>query len=199
MLFQTENTEPAAGKENTAGFSGWAYDWAEALVTALVVIVLLFSFVMRVSTVDGDSMLPTLHDGEFLLVSDLFYSPEPGDIIVAKTENFDYPIVKRVIATGGQTVKINFNTWQVFVDGELLQEAYISYDPYLSMNCEDLTPDENGVFELTVEENCIFVMGDNRNDSLDSRSNAVGQIDERYIMGRVIYRLLPLSRFGKVE
>jgi len=67
------------------------------------------------------------------------------------------------------------------------------------MNCEDLTPDENGVFELTVEENCIFVMGDNRNDSLDSRSNAVGQIDERYIMGRVIYRLLPLSRFGKVE
>ena len=86
MLFQTENTKPTEGGENTAGFSGWLYDWAEALVTALVVIVLLFSFVMRVSTVDGDSMLPTLHDGEFLLVSDLFYSPDPGDIIVAKSE-----------------------------------------------------------------------------------------------------------------
>lgn len=187
MLFQTENTKPTEGGENTAGFSGWLYDWAEALVTALVVIVLLFSFVVRVSTVDGDSMLPTLHDGEFLLVSDLFYSPEPGDIIVAKTENFDYPIVKRVIATGGQLVDINFRTHEVRVDGVVLQETYI--------NAPTKTP-YDVTFPLVVPEGCVFVLGDNRNESSDSRDSRIGCIDERRILGQVVLRVLPISAFG---
>ena len=187
MLFQTENIKSAEGGENTAGFSGWAYDWAEALVTALVVIVLLFSFVMRVSTVDGDSMLPTLHDGEFLLVSDLFYSPEPGDIIVAKTENFDYPIVKRVIATGGQLVDINFKTHEVRVDGVVLKETYI--------NAPTKTP-YDVTFPLLVPEGCVFVLGDNRNESSDSRDSRIGCIDQRRILGQVVLRVLPISAFG---
>ena len=187
MLFQTENTKPAEGGENAGGFSGWAYDWAEALVTALVVIVLLFSFVMRVSTVDGDSMLPTLHDEEFLLVSDLFYSPEPGDIIVAKTENFDYPIVKRVIATGGQLVDINFRTHEVSVDGVVLKETYINAPTKVSY---DVT------FPLVVPEGCVFVLGDNRNESSDSRDSRIGCIDERRILGQVVLRVLPISAFG---
>ena len=188
MRFNTENTGSAAGAENTAGFSGWAYDWAEALVTALVVIVLLFSFVMRVSTVDGDSMLPTLHDGEFLLVSDLFYSPDPGDIIVAKPENFDYPIVKRVIATGGQTVDINFSTGAVYVDGVELDEPYISAPTHTS---------EGMTFPLLVPEGQLFLMGDNRNDSTDSRSPMVGCVDERYVLGVVQFRLMP--NFSKID
>ena len=147
-------------------------------------------------------MLPTLENGQYLIISDLLYTPKNGDIVVVQAPDYKEgkePLIKRVIATEGQEVKINFLTWQVFIDGVELNETYILKDDYTTMNCEDMRPDENGEVKFTVEEGCVFLMGDHRNDSLDSRSEMIGQIDERYIMGRVILRVTPFSKLGKVD
>ncbi len=197
--------EKGSGKdaENGMGLSnaGNLFDWIKSFLLSLTVVIFIFTLIFRGVTVDGGSMLPTLENGEYLIISDLFYQPKTGDIVVVQSphyKNGTEPLIKRIIATGGQTVKINFLTWQVWVDGILLEEDYILRDGFSTMNCETMIPDENGEAEILVEENCIFVMGDHRNDSLDSRSESVGQIDERYIMGRVVLRLTPVSRFGKV-
>ncbi|MBQ3076010.1 MAG: signal peptidase I [Clostridia bacterium] len=177
------------------------FDWIKSFLFSLTAVIFVFTLIFRGVTVNGGSMLPTLENEEYLIISDLFYTPKTGDIVVVQSphyKNATEPLIKRVIATGGQKVKINFSTWEVWVDGQLLHEDYILRDGGTSMNCEDLKPNENNEVEIQVEENCIFVMGDHRNDSLDSRSNSVGQIDERYIMGRVIIRLSPMQRFGKV-
>lgn len=168
--------------------NSWMYDWAEALVSALIIIVLLFSFVMRISTVEGDSMVPTLHNKDILLISDLFYDPAPGDIVVADTNGFlDHPIVKRIIATEGQLVDIDIVTHKVMVDGQVLKEDYIAAPTKILYDVE---------FPLVVPKGCVFVMGDNRNESTDSRDSRVGCMDERQILGRVIFRVFPLNKIG---
>lgn len=177
------------------------FDWIKSFLLSLTAVIFIFTLLFRGVTVNGGSMLPTLETGEYLIISDLLYTPKNGDVVVVQSphyKNGTEPLIKRVIAIGGQTVKINFNTWEIYVDGELLHEDYILRDGSTAMNCEDMKPDENGEVEFKVEEGCIFVMGDHRNDSLDSRSNSVGQIDQRYIMGRVLLRLTPIERFGKV-
>lgn len=182
--------------------AGNVFDWVKSFLFSLATVIFIFTLLFRGVTVDGGSMLPTLEDNDYLIISDLMYQPKTGDIVVVQSphyKNGTEPLIKRVIATGGQIVKIDFNTWQVWVDGILLDEDYILKDTSFSMNVEDLQPDESGLAEVTVEENCIFVMGDNRNDSLDSRSEAVGQIEENYIMGRVVLRISPFAKFGKVE
>ena len=178
------------------------FDWIKSFLFSLTVVIFIFTLIFRGVTVNGGSMLPTLENGEYLIISDLLYTPKNGDIVVVQSpryKNATEPLIKRVIATSGQTVKINFNTWEVWVEGELLHEDYILRDGVTTMNCEDMKADENGEAEFKVDEGCIFVMGDHRNDSLDSRSNSVGQIDERYIMGRVVFRLSPIERLGKVD
>ena len=178
------------------------FDWIKSFLFSLTVVIFIFTLIFRGVTVNGGSMLPTLENGEYLIISDLLYTPENGDIVVVQSpryKNATEPLIKRVIATSGQRVKINFNTWEVWVEGELLHEDYILRDGVTTMNCEDMKADENGEVEFKVDEGCIFVMGDHRNDSLDSRSNSVGQIDERYIMGRVVFRLSPIERLGKVD
>ena len=168
-------------------------DWQKTVVLymhdllyMLVTIMILFLLVFRVIVVSGSSMYNTLIDGDYLLlVSNLFYqNPEYGDIIVASKESFDdgKPIIKRVIATEGQTVDIDFAQGIVYVDGEALQEDY-TYTP--------TNVDEGMQFPLTVDENCIFAMGDNRNRSRDSRSPDIGQIDKREILGKAIFLFLP--------
>lgn len=174
-------------ERSTVGFDSWVFDWAEALVTALVVIVLMFSFLVRVSTVDGDSMVPTLHDRDVLLVSNLMYTPAQGDLIVADTETFDHPIVKRIIATEGQLVDIDFDTHEVSVDGVVLDEPYIAAPTKESFDVR---------FPMVVPRGCVFVLGDNRNESSDSRDSRIGCIDTRRILGRVVLRVFPLSDFG---
>lgn len=206
--FENDGEEPAneeSSEEETkeAKLSSIAetFDWIKSFLFSLTAVIFIFTLIFRGVTVNGGSMLPTLENGEYLIISDLFYSPENGDIVVVQSpryKNATEPLIKRVIATSGQTVQINFNTWEIRVDGELLHEDYILRDNVTSMNCEDMKPDENGEVEFKVDEGCIFVMGDHRNDSLDSRSNSVGQIDERYIMGRVMFRLSPIERLGKV-
>lgn len=179
-----------------------AFDWFKTFLVSLATVIFIFTLIFRGVTVNGDSMLPTLHNNEYLIISDLIYTPKTGDIVVVQSPHFKNgtePLIKRVIATEGQEVTINFATWKITVDGKELQEDYITKDDYSTMRCEDMIPDHNGEVHFTVQENCIFVMGDNRNDSLDSRSDSVGQIDERYIMGRVLLRITPLDRFGKVK
>lgn len=170
--------------------SGGAYDWLQSIVSAMVICVLIFVFLFRVVNVIGSSMVPTLENGDKIIVSNLFYKPEYGDIVVVRKESFsDEAIVKRVIATGGQTIDIDFVSGTVTVDGKVLEEDYIA----------DLTHDpENFNGEITVPEGYLFVMGDNRNRSTDSRSAAIGFIDEREIIGKALFRLLPAKKFGSV-
>lgn len=173
------------------GFSGWLFDWAEALVTALITIVIIFAFIVRINSVDGSSMLPTLYDKDTLIVSNLFYQPKYGDIVVITKKSFmEKPIVKRVIATEGQLVNIDFDNNTVSVDGTVLKEDYIREPTQLSYDVK---------FPVVVPKGCIFVMGDNRNESTDSRDSRVGFIDKRQILGHVILRIFPIKDFGPVK
>lgn len=179
-------------------------DWIETFSVALCTVVLLFTFVFRVVTVDGRSMENTLHDRERLVISDLFYTPRTGDVVITAVPEYygDNPLVKRVIATGGQTVDINFDTWQVYVDGEPLavdeagratHESYVKYIPSETMLRENLTMS----YPLEVPEGYVFIMGDNRNDSRDSRY--FGVVDERHIIGKVYFRVFPFNRMGVIR
>lgn len=178
-------------KTQAGSIARGAYEWAEAVAFAVVTVVLVFTFLFRVMGVDGASMEPTLHHGDFLVVSGLLYTPRDGDIVViSPTEQLDVPVVKRVIAIEGETVAINFTTGEVTVNGVVLDEPYVLERTRVS---HDVT------FPLTVPEGCIFVLGDNRNASLDSRSSSFGMVDERYVLGRALLRLLPLGSFGAVR
>ena len=158
------------------------YDIVSVLVVAVVTIMVLFSFVFRIVFVDGGSMLDTLHDGDMLVVSAYDSEPEYGQVvIVTQSNSFGNPIVKRIIATENQTVYIDFSKGDVYVDGVLLDEPYIKNE---TINPEDMTG------PVTVPEGYVFVMGDNRQGSTDSRSNKIGLIREEYILGVVKYKVM---------
>lgn len=166
------------------------YDWLQCIVTALIFCVLLFVFVVRMVDVVGSSMVPTLNHSDKMIVSNLFYEPQNGDIIVFKKVEFkDEALVKRVIATEGQTVDIDFDRGIVYVDGVALNEDYTAE---LTQNRIDFT---GGV---QVPEGCIFVMGDNRNASTDSRDARIGMVDTRLVIGKVYCVVFPFSDFGSV-
>lgn len=170
-----------------------AVEYAESLAVVFVVMLLIFTFIARPATVDGESMMPTLQNGERLLISNLFYEPTAGDIVVLCGEadrEEGKNLIKRIIATEGQTIDIDFEAGEVYVDGQKLDEPYILEPTYL---------DEGTEFPLTVPEGEIFVMGDNRNGSRDSRSLTVGTVKEEYIVGRVLFRFFPFDRFGKIS
>ena len=165
-----------------------AYDWIQSILAALIVCVLVFVFGVRMVNVDGSSMFPTLEDGDRVIISNLFYTPKQGDIVVLRKESFMYePIVKRVIAVEGQMVDIDFDKGVVYVDGEALEEPYIAEPTYAQL---DFTG------PITVPEGCVFVMGDNRNGSTDSRYSGLGCVDTRLIQGRVYVTVFPLKNFG---
>lgn len=162
------------------------------IINILALITIIFVFVVRLVGVDGDSMLPTLHDRDYLLLeSNFLYGPDRvdnGDIVVLNVPYYQDkgPIVKRVIATEGQTVDIDFEEGLVYVDGELLEETYIKEPTYLSWGEKDGLS-----YPATVPEDCIFVLGDNRNDSMDSRFAEIGMVDQDCILGKVLFILLP--------
>lgn len=161
-----------------------AYDMAGSILAALVIIFVIFTFMFRAVSVVGRSMVPTLADGDWLLVSsDNEY--ERGDIIIITQPNDrNEPLVKRIVALGGETIDIDFATHEVNVNGKVLDEPYIFEPTELSYDLE---------FPYHVPEGCVFAMGDNRNDSLDSRSSRIGPIDERYILGKAVIRILPFD------
>lgn len=161
------------------------YEWTQALVGSVLAVVLAFTFLIRLIGVDGHSMVPTLQNGDRLLVlsSLLDHDYEYGDIVVLREESFlEEPIVKRVIATEGQTVDIDFEAGIVYVDGEALDEPYINEPTYMEEGTE---------FPLTVPEGCIFVMGDNRNHSSDSRDSRLGTVDTRCVLGKAVFLAFP--------
>ena len=166
------------------------YDWLQCLICAIIIGILVFLFIGRVITVDGSSMYPTLLNGDKMLATDIFYKPKNGDIIICRSSYYDKPLVKRVIATEGQTIEIDFDHGIVYVDGRVLDEPYINEPTYI---------DEGFSGKATVPEGCVFVMGDNRNDSNDSRKPAIGFIDEREIMGKVHLILIPASESGGID
>lgn len=173
-------------KEEKLGWKRNAVLYMHDLLYMLVFIMVVFLLVFRIIVVSGSSMYSTLIDGDYLLLTSnlIYHDPQPGDIIVASMERFDdgAPIVKRVIATEGQTVDIDFIQGVVYVDGVALDEPY-TYTP--------TNIDEGEEFPQVVQPGCVFAMGDNRNRSRDSRSPEIGQIDRREILGKAIFLFLP--------
>ena len=162
------------------------------LMYMLLIVMILFLIAFRVIVVNQSSMFSTLWDGDYLLLVSNLFSGEPkqGDIVVISKQSFDEgkPIVKRVIATEGQTVDIDFESGTVYVDGKALREPYIH---------NETTNEEGTEFPLTVAENCIFVLGDNRAVSLDSRSPQIGQIDRREVLGKALFLMIPGTHRGQ--
>ena len=162
------------------------YEWVQSLVGSVLVVVAIFTFVIRMMGVDGHSMLNTLQHGDRLLVvnSMLYHDYKYGDIVILRKDGVfdDDPIVKRVIAVEGQTVDIDFTEGIVYVDGEVLEEDYIREPTYVAEGTE---------FPLTVPEGSIFVMGDNRNGSSDSRDYRLGTVDTRYVIGKAAFLIYP--------
>ena len=187
MNFEQAKQPRKKPKEADNGFLAYLHDLVYLLAGILLVFVLCF----RVVVVSGPSMLSTLVDGDcLLLLSNVLYQdPQQGDIVVASKNSFENgdPIIKRVIATEGQTVNIDFNAGIVYVDGQALDEPYT------------LTPtnlNEGVSFPLTVAEGCVFLMGDNRNMSKDSRDPDIGQIDCREILGKAVFLCFPGDHKG---
>ena len=172
------------------------YEWMEALITELVLVTLLFTFLFRCITVDGTSMLPNLQSEDRVIVSNFFYQPKPGDVVVLKrTTGLSKPIIKRVIATEGQKIDIDYNTGTVYVDDIPLDESsYIEN----GITFRPSTSEALLEFPQVVPEGYIFVLGDNRAVSEDSRFEAVGMVDERYILGKAEWIILPFERFGGI-
>lgn len=172
------------GKQTAKGRD--LYEWVQSLVGSVLVVVAIFTFVIRMMGVDGHSMLNTLQHGDRLLVvnSMLYHDYKYGDIVILRKDGVfdDDPIVKRVIAVEGQTVDIDFAEGIVYVDGEALEEDYIREPTYTAEGTE---------FPLTVPEGSIFVMGDNRNGSSDSRDYRLGTVDTRYVIGKAAFLIFP--------
>ena len=191
----TETPTPSQTKKT--GFFKGLIEQIELIVVAFAIIIVVFSFMFRTCEVSGASMENTLYDTETVLISNLFYSPKKNDIIVFhQTGEYNEPIVKRVIGLPGDTVKIEYlkDSMKVTVtnsNGEatVLNEDYIKYEGRGHYS-DSIT---------YVEEGTVFVMGDNRRISADSRAEEIGLVDTRRILGRVIVRLTPFSKFGKVD
>lgn len=175
---------PAAVEVRNSGKE--MYDWIYCLVIALIICVIIFAFFIRVIDVVGTSMNPTLNNSDKMLVSGLLYEPSVGDVVVFKKDEYDpdKALVKRVIAVEGQEINMDFEKGIVYINGQPIVEDYI-LEP--TMNKLDF------IGPKTVPEGCVFVMGDNRNASVDSRKTEIGMVDNRLILGKAYFVIYPLS------
>ncbi len=183
-----EEKKEETKEEKSKSLGHELFGWLQAVVSALVIIVLLFVFAVRIIGVKGPSMMPTLIEGDRVLLLDAMWTKvDIGDVIVVQQKSYsDYPIVKRVIAKGGQTVDIDFDAGIVYVAAEVSDFVDVPTTRRYDVS-----------FPLVVEEGKLFVLGDNRNESIDSRYSHIGLIDERSVIGEVVTVVFPLSRFGE--
>ena len=169
------------------------FEWVEALITSLVVVIILFTFLFRIVNVSGPSMLPTLYSGDRVVLQSYFYHPQCGDVVViTHAQNFSDPIIKRVIALENQVVDINYKTGIVSVDGVALDESACIQNG-ITKQKSDFT------FPLTVPQGHVFVLGDNRPVSNDSRYREIGMIEVGNILGKAEYVVFPFNRIGKIK
>ena len=192
-------------KEDKGGF---LFDALEMFVWSLAILLVLFTFVLRICRVEGASMENTLFDGENLLLYSLFYEPQQDDIIVfhltGEDSNLEKILVKRVIATGGQTVKIDFKNNTITVDGEIYEDAHavlknsadVIIEQYINFRPDWNYDPQTDTMTATVPEGHLFVLGDNRNFSRDSRDSGIMFVDERSVLGKVILRISPFIVFS---
>ena len=188
---------------NTAKAANLSFEWGHCIISAVVIVVILLTFVFRLVNIDGSSMLPTLVNSDKVIITNFFYKPEVGDIVVIPAGKYhDEPIIKRIIALGGQELYINYETHEVYVDGVLLEEEYINSPTVHDYGEKELS--------LTVPEGKAFIMGDNRGASKDSRyfgtipgstlENAdLGElkcIDCDDIIGKAQFVIFPFNHFG---
>lgn len=169
------------------------YEWLEAFIVSLIAVTVLFTFFFRIVNVSGPSMQPTLYSGDRVVLSGRFYSPKQGDVVViARTAKLREPIIKRIVALENQTVDIDFGAGMVYVDGKALDEsAYIKNG--ITKQPSDFR------YPLVVPKGCVFVLGDNRAVSDDSRSSDVGMVDEREICGKAEIIVFPFRDFGRIR
>ncbi|MBQ3841191.1 MAG: signal peptidase I [Ruminiclostridium sp.] len=187
------------------GVAADIYSWIDTLIGSFLIIIILFTFFIRTSTVDGESMLPTLEDKQMLLVTDFLYQPTYNDIVVVWADDipndedgYGKAIVKRVIGLPGDNIRFDFANGYVYRNGELLQlqvnDGVLYEDGHMLNSYTNLS--EGRGDEFNVPEGKIFVMGDNRNGSTDSRSRMVGDVDMRKIVGKALFRLFPFDKIG---
>lgn len=190
-VLQEETQEEVQGTEKKKKSGNFIYDLVSVLATSIIAVAIAFIFVFRTVGIVGGSMKPTLQNGDRIILSAFINDPEYGDIVVTcqpdKSPFIEDVLVKRVIATEGQTVDINFSTGTVYVDGVALDEPYINEPTWTREDFDE---------PVTVPEGYVFVMGDNRNNSTDSRDSRVGLIREEYIMGKALFRVEPSVDFS---
>lgn len=176
--------------------AAWVLDWLETIVAAFAIVTIIFTFAARVITVDGGSMEPNYYDGDRVLVSSLAGEIQRGDVVII-VHSLENTIIKRVVATEGQTVDFDRESGELVVDGQI-----VPGEVYGTRNGITTVSDMGGdslQFPQTVPEGCVFVLGDHRDDSTDSRKVSVGMVDKRNILGKVIFNLFPLSKLGPVN
>lgn len=185
-----ETTDNAVKKR----FLNMTFDFFDCAVVSVVLVALLFSFIFRIVGIEGGSMENTLIEGDRVIITNLFYTPQNGDIVVisrnynnVNNANTAEPIIKRVIAVEGQTVDIDFQNGIVYVDDDAIYEPYIKN---LTKRAHDVE------FPVTVKKDCVFVLGDNREVSLDSRDKQIGMVNKRYILGKAVFRIFPFQKIG---
>ncbi len=180
------------------------YDYVEIFAASVIAVLIIFTFCFRLCRVDGNSMNKTLSNGEMLITSSLFYTPSQGDIVVFHLSNryYEKPLVKRVIATEGQTVEINFTDRVITVNGVMYEDEYAyidggSYELRSEFNERYIFIQDGKIyFRAEVPEGKLFVLGDNRNHSSDSRAKHIGFIDEDCVLGKAVIRISP---FGFID
>ncbi len=192
ISFSSSNiTETVVSDKNKSSKNkaiSWVYDIISTIVGAFVIVSVIFVFLFRIVGVDGESMTNTLQNGDLLLAVNKSEYVQGDIVVITQDTYFHTPLIKRVIAVGGQTIDIDYDTATVYVDGIAIDEPYVKED-FIFAKMDDCN------FPYTVPEGKLFCMGDNRNGSTDSRSSLVGPIDERQIMGKAIMRFMPFGDF----